>query len=105
MYPLPTLLTPLPLMALTLEEITSCTNEGAKGAFTASVTPSINTLNDFMTWSSKDFMILIILLTSSFKINKVNLFPALTAPFPLVFFQIYLLHLNLNWLLIQENYV
>ena len=36
-------------MALTLEEITSCTNEGAKGAFTASVTPSINTFNDFMT--------------------------------------------------------
>ena len=32
--------------------------------------------------SSNDFIILIILI-SSFKINKVNPFPALTAPFPL----------------------
>ena len=58
MYPLPALLTPLPLMPFTTEEITSCTNEVARGAnkasrnlpsyffiscFTVSVTPSINT--------------------------------------------------------------
>ena len=30
-------------------------------------------------------MILIISFLSSFKINKVNLFPALTAPFPVIF--------------------
>ena len=48
--------------------------------FTVSVTPSINTPE-----SSNDFMILIISFISSFKINKVNPFPALTAPFPLIF--------------------
>ena len=55
MYPLPALLTPLPLIPFTTEEITGCTNEAAKGAnktpwnlpcsfyfmFTVSVTPSI----------------------------------------------------------------
>ena len=40
-------------------------------------------------------MILIISFISSFVINKLNLFPALTAPFKLFFFQIYLLHLKL----------
>ena len=48
--------------------------------FTVSVNPSINTSK-----SSNDFMILIISFISSFKINKVNPFPALTAPFPLIF--------------------
>ena len=33
--------------------------------------------------------------------NKVNLFPAPTAPFSLIIFQICLLHLKLNCLLIQ----
>ena len=47
--------------------------------FTVSVTPSINTPE-----SSKDFMILI-LFVSSFEINKVNLFATLTAPFLLIF--------------------
>ena len=47
--------------------------------FTVSVTPSINTPE-----SSNDFVILIIFI-SSFKINKVNPFPALTTPFPIVF--------------------
>ena len=35
--------------------------------------------------NSNDFMILTISLISSFEINKVNPFPALTAPFPLIF--------------------
>ena len=48
--------------------------------FTVSVTSSIKTPK-----CSDDFMILIILFTSSFEMNKVNPFPALTAPFPLIF--------------------
>ena len=48
--------------------------------FTVPVTPSMN-----MPESSKDFMILIMSFISSFEINKVNLFPDLTAPFPLIF--------------------
>ena len=48
--------------------------------FTVSVIPSINTFE-----SSNDFMILIISFISSFEISKVNPFPALTAPFPLIF--------------------
>ena len=94
-YPLPALLTPLPLKPFTTEEITGCTNKAAKGAnktprnllssffisyFTVSVTPSINTPE-----SSNDFMILIISFISSFKINKVNPVPALTVSFPLIF--------------------
>ena len=47
--------------------------------FTVLVTPSINTSE------SPDFMILIISFISSFKINKVNPFPALTVHFPLIF--------------------
>ena len=47
--------------------------------FTVSVTPSINTPE-----SSNDVMIFIAFICS-FKINKVNLFPALTAPFSLIF--------------------
>ena len=35
--------------------------------------------------SSNDSMILIISIISSFKINKVNAFPALTAPLTLIF--------------------
>ena len=45
-----------------------------------SVTPPINTFE-----SSNRFTILIILFISSFKINTVNLFPALTVLFPLIF--------------------
>ena len=48
--------------------------------FTVSVTPSVKTPEP-----SYDFMILIISFISSFEINKVDRFPALTAPFPLVF--------------------
>ena len=48
--------------------------------FTVSVAPSINTPE-----SSNDFVILIISFLSSFKINKVNPFPALTASFSLIF--------------------
>ena len=47
---------------------------------TVSVTPSINTPK-----SSNDFIILIISFISSLEINKVNLFLALTDPFPLIF--------------------
>ena len=93
--PFPALLSPLPLISFTTEEITGCTTETAKGAskalrntpscffissFTVSVTPWINTLG-----SSNDFIIFIISFIPSFEINKVNPFSALTAPFPLIF--------------------
>ena len=48
--------------------------------FAVLVTPSINTPE-----YSNDFMILIISFISLFEINKVNPFPAMTAPFPLIF--------------------
>ena len=94
-YPLPALLTPLPLISFTTEEISGCTNNTAKGAnkaprnppscffissFNVSVTPSINTSESY-----NDFIIFMISFISSFKINKVNPSPALTAPFPLIF--------------------
>ena len=47
--------------------------------FLVSVTPSINTPE-----YSIDFVTLIILFISSFERNKVNLFPALTAAFPII---------------------
>ena len=80
----------------TTEEVTGCTNEAAKEAnkevkktcllvflfhvFSVSVIPSINTFAYF-----NDFMRFTISLISSFKINKVNPFRTLTAPFPLNF--------------------
>ena len=88
-------MTPLPVIPFTTEEITDSTTEPAKGAnvttrnlpscsfiscSTLSVTPSINASE-----SSNDFAILIILSTSSFKMNKMNPFPALTTPFPPAF--------------------
>ena len=94
-YPYYALLTPLPLIPFTTDEITGCTNEAAKSAnkaprnlpscfftscFTVSVTSSINTPE-----SSNDFIILIISFIFSFKINKVNPFPTLTTPFPFIF--------------------
>ena len=78
--------------SFTTEEITSFTNEAAKGAekaqtnlpfcffiscFIVSVTPLINTPK-----CSNDFMILTISFISSFEINP---FPALRAPFLLMF--------------------
>ena len=39
MYPLPALLTPLPLIRFTTEEITGCANEAAKGAIKAPKNP------------------------------------------------------------------
>ena len=95
MYPLPALLTPLPLVPFTTQEITGCTNEAAKGAnkaernppscffiscFTVSVIPSMNTFE-----SSNEFMILIISSKFLFKINKVNIFPAPAVLFSLMF--------------------
>ena len=53
--------------------------------FTVSVTPLINTPE-----SPNDFMILIISFIFSFEINKINPFPALTAPFPLIFFKLFI---------------
>ena len=97
-YPLPALLTPLPLIPLTTEEITGCANEAANGAnkaglnptsclfiscFAVSVIPSINKFE-----YSNGFMILIIPFMSSFEINKLNPFPALTVTFPLNFLSI-----------------
>ena len=109
---LPALLTSLPLVPSTTGEITDCINEAAKGAnkaprnppscyfissCTVSVTPSINTPK-----SSNDFIIFIISLISSLELNKGNAFPALKAPFPLIFLS-NLLHWKLNCLLIQVN--
>ena len=51
--------------------------------FTVSVLPLINTLK-----LSNNFVI--------FEINTISSSPALTAPFPLIFFQVYLLQLLLN---------
>ena len=80
-------------MPFTTEEITSYTKKLAKGAnktprkllssflilsFTVSVTPSPE--------SSHGFVILIVSATSSFEINKVNPFPALTAPRPVILY-------------------
>ena len=48
---------------------------------TVSVNPSIDTPE-----SSNDFLVLIISLIFSFGINKVNLFPVVTAPFQFTFF-------------------
>ena len=39
-YPLPALLTPLPLIPLTTEEITGCANEAANGANKAGLNPT-----------------------------------------------------------------
>ena len=47
---------------------------------TVSINPSIDTPE-----SSNDFLVLIISLIFSFGINKVNLFPVVTAPFQLTF--------------------
>ena len=43
-------------------------------------------------------MILIISFISSFEINKVNPFPTLTAPFPLIFLSNLLIALEVKWL-------
>ena len=93
MTPFPALVTPFPKIPkipflFTKEEATGATSEAAKAprnppsyffisCFTVSVTPSINTSK-----FSSDFMILIILSMQTNKMNKVNLFPALTAPTP-----------------------
>ena len=93
-YPVPVLLTPLPLIPFITEKITGCTNEAAKGAnkaprnppsffisfFTVSVTPSSNTME-----SSNGFIIFIVSFISLIEINKVNPFPSLTTHFPLIF--------------------
>ena len=49
-------------------------------SFTVQLIRSINAFKP-----TNDFMILIISFKTSFEKNKINLFPALTAPFPLVF--------------------
>ena len=92
-----------PVIAFVNKKVIGCTNEEAIGAineasigaiiapgnspsgfyipcFTVSVTPSINR-PDF----SSDSTILIISPISSFEMNKMNPFPALTAPAPLIF--------------------
>ena len=86
-----------------IEEDTGCINEEAIGAinepaigaiialknpspcfsisfFTVSVAPSINRPE-----YSSDFIILVIASISSFEMNEVNPFPAVTAPLPLIF--------------------
>ena len=95
-------MTPLPDIASISEEATGCINEEAVVAineaaigdiiaprnppsffiscFSVSTVPSIKT-PDF----SSDYTILIISSISSFEINNVNRFPALTAPLALIF--------------------
>ena len=103
------LVTPFPVIAFTNEEATCCINEEAIGpineaaevaiiaprnppscfyilCFTVSVAPSINKPE-----SCSDFTILIMSPICSFEMNKVNFFPALTSPCPLIFTQIYLI--------------
>ena len=65
--------------------------------FTVSVNPSVNTPE-----SSSGFMMLIISITSSFDINKVNPFPALTAPFLLIYFIIIIIILHLHFFIAFE---
>ena len=112
-YPLSAILTPFPLITFTTEEITGCANEATKGPNKGPrKPPSFFCYFIFYCFSNSInqihlnlLMILIISFFSPFKINKINLFSALTASFPLFFFQIYLLHLKLSCLLIQLNFV
>ena len=102
--------TPLPLIPFTTEEITGFTNEAVKSAnkaprnptsyffissLTVSVTPSINTSE-----SSNDLMILIISFISLFEVYP---FPALTAPFPIVFLSNLFIVYEVNCLLLKNN--
>ena len=113
MYPFPALLTPLPVIPFTTEEMTGCTNEAAKGAnktprnrpscffiscFTVSVMSSNNTSE-----SSSDFTILTISFISSFKMNKVNSFPSLTVPFRLTFLSNLLIAFKVTLLTNPDN--
>ena len=89
MYHLSAVLTHLPLIPFTTEEMTGWSIEAAKSAnkasrnppswFTVSVTPSINAFESY------DFVILMISFIFSFELNKVYPFPALTAPFSIIF--------------------
>ena len=91
-YSLSSLLTPLPLILFSAEEMTGFTTEGANKAprnppssffvscFNVSVTPSIHKPK-----FSNDFITLVISIITSFELNKVNPFPALADPFPLIF--------------------
>ena len=95
-YPLPALMTPFPVLMTPFSKIpfanneaTGCINEATIGAnkgatnpsyrffiscCIVSVTPSFSTLE-----FSNDLLMIIIPFISSFKMNKVNPFPALTA--------------------------
>ena len=110
-HPLLTFITPLIIKHFTDEEIPDCTNEAAKGDnkaprslhsyffisyFTVSITPSNDTPE-----SPNVFIILII----SFEIIIHVIFLLEQLLFDLFFIQICLLHLKLNCLLIQVNYL
>ena len=92
-YPLSAILTPFPLITFTTEEITGCANEATKGPNKGPrKPPSFFCYFIFYCFSNSInqihlnlLMILIISFFSPFKINKINLFPALTASFPLFF--------------------
>ena len=100
-------MTPFPDIAFINEESTGCINQEATDAinepgigvivapifiscFTVSVAPSINRPD-----LSSDSLILMKYSISSFEINKVNPFPFLRVPYPLIFFQIYLIQVKL----------
>ena len=94
---------PFPDIAFINEQVTGCTNEETIGAVNEAATGAIiapkNTPSCFfISWFtvsvtlsiyrpgfSSDSTILIIASISSFEMNKVDLFPAITAPFPLIF--------------------
>ena len=89
-YPLSALLFPLPLLPFTTEKITGSSLKVLKNLqeiclpvfyfmFYCFSNSKMNTLE-----YCNDFIILMSFI-SSFKMNKVNSFPALTAPFPLIF--------------------
>ena len=74
--------------SLPTEENSGCNNEEAKSANKAPRNPTSSFfISSFMGTieSSNNFMIFVISFISSFEINKLNSFFALTAPFPLTF--------------------
>ena len=80
------LLTPSPLLPFDTEEITGSTIEVTYGALIACSNKSAFLFSYFISLEfSSDLMILLISSMSFFELNKINLFPALTAPFPLIF--------------------
>ena len=98
LHPLPSLLTAIPLIPFTTEEVTGCTTKTAKGVnkeprnllacfffFFLFQLLLLQLLNQLIPLEfSSDFMILIILFVSSTEVNRVNPVSAPTASFSLM---------------------